>query len=72
MFTSDQLKIDRDGHIVTLTMNRPEKRNAFGLEMLIAMAEKHPLLHMGSLCEAGWCRTSRSSNTTTPRCAPSS
>ena len=39
MFTSEQLKIERDGHVVTLTMNRPEKRNAFGLEMLIAMAD---------------------------------
>lgn len=39
MFISDQLKIERDGHVVTLTMNRPEKRNAFGLEMLIAMAD---------------------------------
>ena len=39
MFTSDQLTIERDGHVVTLTMNRPEKRNAFGLEMLIAMAD---------------------------------
>ena len=39
MFTSDQLLIERDGHVVTLTMNRPEKRNAFGLEMLVAMAD---------------------------------
>ena len=43
MFTSDQLKIDRDGHVVTLTMNRPEKRNAFGLEMLIAMADAYQM-----------------------------
>ena len=25
---TDFLKIDRDGHVVTLTLNRPEKRNA--------------------------------------------
>lgn len=43
MFKSDQLKIDRDGHVVTLTMNRPEKRNAFGLEMLIAMADAYQM-----------------------------
>lgn len=39
MFRSDQLLIDRDGHIVTLILNRPEARNAFGLEMLAALAD---------------------------------
>ena len=39
MFRSEQLLIDRDDHVVTLTMNRPEARNAFGLEMLAALAD---------------------------------
>ena len=28
---TDFLKIDRDGHVVTLTLNRPEKRNALAM-----------------------------------------
>jgi enoyl-CoA hydratase len=39
VFRSDHLLVERDGHVVTLTMNRPEARNAFGLEMLAAMAD---------------------------------
>jgi enoyl-CoA hydratase len=33
------LLVERDGHIVTLTMNRPEARNALSAEMLGRMAE---------------------------------
>ncbi len=29
------LVVERDGHIVTLTMNRPERKNAFSTEMLV-------------------------------------
>ena len=35
---TDFLKIDRDGHVVTLTLNRPEKRNALDLTMRAAIA----------------------------------
>jgi len=31
--------VERDGHIVTLTMNRPEVRNALNPEMLCRMAD---------------------------------
>jgi len=37
MFRSDQFLVEKKGHVVVCTMNRPEKKNAFGLEMLVAM-----------------------------------
>jgi enoyl-CoA hydratase len=33
------LLVERDGHVMTLTMNRPEARNAFGLQMLAELAD---------------------------------
>lgn len=33
------LLVERDGHLVTLTMNRPEARNAFSAEMMARLAE---------------------------------
>lgn len=35
----DHLLVERDGHVVTLTMNRPEARNAIDLEMLARLAD---------------------------------
>ena len=34
-----QLLVDRNGHVVTLTLNRPHAKNAFGLEMLALLAD---------------------------------
>ena len=31
--------IEKEGHVVTVTMNRPEARNAFGAEMLVRLAD---------------------------------
>ncbi len=39
MFTSPQLLIDRHEHTVVLTLNRPERRNALGLELMVALAD---------------------------------
>jgi enoyl-CoA hydratase len=41
---SPHLLVERDGHVVTLTMNRPEARNAFGLEMLVRFADAWDLV----------------------------
>ncbi len=35
----DHLLVAKDGHVVTLTMNRPEARNAIDLEMLARLAD---------------------------------
>jgi enoyl-CoA hydratase/carnithine racemase len=37
--TEPALLIDREGHIVTLTMNRPEVKNAINMEMLCRLAD---------------------------------
>ena len=36
---SDHCLVERDGHVVTVTMNRPESRNAWSGEMLGGMAD---------------------------------
>ena len=36
--------VERDGHVVTVTLNRPEARNAFGPEMLVRMADAWDLI----------------------------
>jgi enoyl-CoA hydratase len=36
---SKHLLVEREGHVMVLTMNRPEARNAFGLEMLALLAD---------------------------------
>ena len=44
MSDSPHLVVERDGHVVTLTMNRPEARNAFGAEMLVRLADAWDLV----------------------------
>jgi enoyl-CoA hydratase len=36
---TSHLLVERDGHVVTVTMNRPEARNALDLEMLAGLAD---------------------------------
>jgi enoyl-CoA hydratase len=43
MFTSTQLIIERHGHITVLKMNRPERRNALGLELMVALADAYQM-----------------------------
>jgi enoyl-CoA hydratase len=37
--SGEHLLVEREGHVMTLTMNRPEARNAFGLQMLAELAD---------------------------------
>lgn len=39
MSDSPAVLVERDGHVVTVTLNRPEKRNAFNPEMLCRLAD---------------------------------
>jgi enoyl-CoA hydratase len=41
---SPHLLVEREGHVVTLVMNRPEARNAFGSEMLVRLADAWDLI----------------------------
>jgi enoyl-CoA hydratase len=36
---NSHLIVEREGHVLTLVMNRPEARNAFGSEMLVRLAD---------------------------------
>ena len=53
------LLTERDGHVLTVTMNRPEARNAWSLELMARMAdawrelEEDPALRVGILTGAG-------------------
>ncbi len=44
MSDEPHLIVERDGHVVTLTMNRPAARNAFGSEMLVRLADAWDLV----------------------------
>ncbi len=44
MSPAGNLLVERDGHVVTLTMNRPEARNALDLEMLARLADAWDLV----------------------------
>src|SRR5258708_93638 len=39
MADAPHLLVERDGFVATVTLNRPEARNAFGPEMLVRMAD---------------------------------
>ena len=58
------LLVERDGHVVTVTMNRPEAKNAMGFEMLARMADawdlidSDPEVRVAILTGAGGCFSS--------------
>jgi enoyl-CoA hydratase len=53
------LLVERDGHVVTVTMNRPERKNAFSTEMLVRaydawkMIDEEPDVRVAILTGAG-------------------
>lgn len=59
MDPTSHLVVERDGHVVTVTMNRPEARNALDLEMLAGLADAwvaidaDPEVRVGILTGAG-------------------
>ena len=44
MAENPHLIVQREGHVVTVIMNRPEARNAFGAEMLVRLADAWELI----------------------------
>jgi enoyl-CoA hydratase len=44
MGTEPHLLVEREGHVVVVTMNRPQAKNAFSLEMLVRMADAWDLI----------------------------
>jgi enoyl-CoA hydratase len=44
MGENPHLIVQREGHVVTVIMNRPEARNAFGAEMLVRLADAWDLI----------------------------
>src|SRR5205823_10880800 len=41
---ADHLLVEKQGHVVTVTMNRPEARNAFSPEMMARLADAWDLI----------------------------
>ena len=44
MSENSHVIVQREGHVVTVIMNRPEARNAFGAEMLVRLADAWDLI----------------------------
>ena len=42
--SAPHLRVERDGHVVTVTMNRPRSRNAWSMEMMVRMADAWALV----------------------------
>lgn len=56
--------VEQEGHVVILTMNRPEAKNALSFEMIVGLADgyryvdEHPEVHCAILTGAGGCFSS--------------
>ena len=50
---SDRVLVERHGHVLTIGLNRPEKRNAADLAMLHALAEAYTVLHTDAELRVG-------------------
>ena len=51
--TLDTVSLDRDGHVLVIGLNRPEKRNAFTLAMLADLSRAYALLESDETLRAG-------------------
>jgi len=51
--TSQTVSLDRDGHVLMMGLNRPEKRNAFTLAMLADLSRAYALLESDDSLRAG-------------------
>ncbi|MBX6765869.1 MAG: enoyl-CoA hydratase/isomerase family protein, partial [Actinomadura rubrobrunea] len=57
--STEHCTVEQDGHVVTVTMNRPEARNALSSAMLVGLAEawayisETPEVRVGILTGAG-------------------
>lgn len=53
MTTLDTVSLERDGHVLVIGLNRPEKRNAFNVAMLADLSRAYALLESDDTLRAG-------------------
>src|SRR5712671_4219557 len=51
--TLDTVTLERDGHILVMGLNRPEKRNAFNVAMIADLSRAYALLENDDTLRAG-------------------
>ena len=51
--TSETVSLERDGHVLAIGLNRPDKRNAFNLAMLADLSRAYALLEADEALRAG-------------------
>jgi enoyl-CoA hydratase len=49
----DTVTLERDGHVLVMGLNRPEKRNAFNLAMLAELSRAYALLESDDTLRVG-------------------
>ena len=52
-FTLDTVSLERDGHVLVMGLNRPDKRNAFNVAMLADLSRAYALLESDDSLRAG-------------------
>jgi enoyl-CoA hydratase len=51
--TLDTVSLERDGHVLAIGLNRPDKRNAFNVAMLVDLSRAYALLESDETLRAG-------------------
>ena len=51
--TLDTVTLERDGHVLAIGLNRPDKRNAFNIAMLADLSRAYALLESDETLRAG-------------------